>query len=92
MPCYIEPTRNGTMFLCGDLGPHCADCGAVGNYLCDYPVGDGKTCDRNVCNRHAHEIAPNMHYCDQHYTEWRAFRDAGGVKKELENVMPFPEV
>lgn len=90
MPCYIEPLRDGgTMFLCGDFGPHCADCGAVGDNLCDYPVGDGKTCDRNICDRHAHEIAPNMHYCDQHYAEWRTFRDSGGVAAELENVVPF---
>jgi hypothetical protein len=90
MACYIERMKDGgTMFLCGDFGPHCADCAAAGVNLCDYPVGDGKTCDRSICDHHAHEIAPNLHYCDYHHAEWQAFRDAGGVKAELENVVPF---
>lgn len=52
MPCYIEHTKDGdTMFLCGDLGPHCAadKCAAVSGWLCDYPVGEGKTCDLPLC-------------------------------------------
>ncbi|MDP1340678.1 hypothetical protein, partial [Klebsiella variicola] len=73
----------------GDLGPHCAECGDVGTQLCDYPVGEGKTCDRPVCEYHAAEVAPNVDYCPAHHAEWKAFRDAGGVKRELENVVPF---
>ena len=45
MPCYIERMKDGgTMFMCGNLGPHCAaeKCGALGVNLCDYPVGKGK--------------------------------------------------
>lgn len=91
MACYpiYNKDRKPIGHLCGDLGPHCADCGDVAECLCDYPVGHGKTCDRNVCDYHAHEVAPNMHYCGQHYAEWLAFRDAGGVKQILENVTPF---
>lgn len=90
MPCYVAKTKSGgTMFLCGDLGPHCADCSDVGVNLCDFPVGDGKTCDRNICDAHSHEIGPNLHYCATHYKEWQAFRAAGGVTKELANVVPF---
>jgi hypothetical protein len=77
------------MLLCGDFGPHCADCMGVADNLCDYPVGDNKTCDRQICERHSHDIAPNMHYCEHHHAEWLTFRDAGGVKAELENVVPF---
>jgi hypothetical protein len=79
------------MFICGDLGPHCADCADVGENLCDYPVGKGKTCDRSICETHSHEIGPNLHYCDTHYKQWLAFRDAGGVRRELENVVPFKQ-
>lgn len=80
------------MFLCGDLGPHCAaeNCGAAGcDALCDYPVGKGKTCDLPLCASHAYEVAPNVHYCPGHLTLWNAFRESGGVQRELENVVPF---
>ena len=92
MPCYIERSNDGgIMFLCGDLGPHCAaeKCGASTNYLCDYPVGDGKTCDLSLCESHAYEVAPNLHYCPAHFALWKEFRDSGRVTAELENVVPF---
>ncbi len=93
MPCYLERTKDGgRMFLCGDLGPHCAaGCGASTDFLCDYPVGEGKTCDAPLCDSHAHEVAPNVHYCPGHFTEWEKFRAAGGVEAELKNVVPFPK-
>lgn len=92
MPCYViyDEKRNPVGHICGNLGQHCADCGDAGTNLCDFPVGAGKTCDRAICDFHAHEVAPNVHYCDAHHAEWKAFRDTGGVKRELENVVPFP--
>ncbi len=93
MPCYRVPTKDGGhMFMCCKLGPHCADCGDVGSNLCDYPVGKGKTCDRPICDLHAHEIGPNMHYCATHHAEWQKFRESGGVTRELENVVPFKQL
>ena len=92
MPCYVEGLKNGdTAFLCGDLGPHCAaeKCSAVGTFLCDYPVGNDRTCDLPLCASHAYEVAPNVHYCPGHLTLWKAFRDSGGVTAELEKVVPF---
>jgi hypothetical protein len=92
MPCYVEHWKDlGRVIICGDLGPHCAadPCGASTDFLCDYPVGDGKTCDLPLCARHAHEVAPNIHYCPGHLVLWNAFRDSGGVERELENVVPF---
>lgn len=91
MPCYViyDEKRNPVGHICGRLGQHCVDCGDVGTNLCDFPVGDGKTCDRAICDFHAHEVAPNVHYCDAHHAEWKAFRDAGGVQRGLENVVPF---
>lgn len=83
----------GKGFLCGDLGPHCGDsnCGDVGEYLCDFPVSDGKTCDMPVCHGHAFEVSPGLHYCPGHTTMWREFRAAGGVERELANVVPFKD-
>jgi hypothetical protein len=91
MACYVmyDEKRNPVGHMCGKLGKHCADCCDVGDNFCDYPVGKGKTCDRSICDYHSYEIAPNMHYCEQHHSEWLSFRESGGVKSELENVVPF---
>lgn len=91
MPCYQFKTSDGGKgFMCGYLGPHCACCADAGDFaLCDFPVGEGKTCDRPLCEEHAHEVAPDLHYCDSHFAEWTKFRDAGGVQRELANVVPF---
>lgn len=90
---YIEcksDIGDGYFWMCGKLKlPPCADCLDIGNFLCDYPVGDGKTCDRSMCASHAHEIAPEIHYCDGHYEMWKQFRDAGGVSEVLKNVIAF---
>lgn len=86
MACY--QTKDG-MFVCGNLGPHCNECMDVADFLCDFPVGRGKTCDRNLCDEHAHEIAPELHYCTPHLAMWEAFVVEGGVKQELGNVLPY---
>lgn len=93
MPCYViyDKERRATGHICGDLGPHCGECGDLGAYLCDYPVGQDKTCDRLLCGFHAQLIAPELHYCEPHAAEFKAFRDAGGVRQVLENVIPFKE-
>ena len=62
--CYLLK-KGGSGFICGDLGDHCTNCGTVSDVLCDFPVGDGKTCDRAICEECAHEVAPDVHYYDQ---------------------------
>lgn len=87
MPCYI--VQKG-FFICGDLGPHCRECGDVSGYLCDFPVGKrGKTCDAPLCEACAKEVAPDTHYCTAHHGEWQKFVNEGGVKQVLENVVPY---
>jgi len=78
-------------FICGrDLVlQKCSDCHGIGELLCDFPVGKEKTCDRIMCREHAHEIAPEIHYCDAHYREWEAFRNSGGVEDHLKNIIAF---
>lgn len=88
--CDFKARNVGLEFhVCGELGPHCADCSAVGDYLCDFPVGDNKTCDRPMCQGHAHEVGHNLHYCQAHYELWREFVHAGGVTDALKNVVAF---
>lgn len=80
---------DGPIFINGDLGPHCADCAAPSRFLCDYPVGDGLTCDRSMCSDHAGEAYYDVHYCSVHLPLWEAFVKEGGVEKALQNVVPF---
>jgi hypothetical protein len=90
MPCYtLNSNAAGNGFICGELGPHCKHCMCVGDYLCDYPVGQDKTCDASICGTHATEIAPELHYCPAHLEAWESFRASGGVRRELANVVPF---
>lgn len=78
-PCYSGNDGDGTWFIHGKLGPHCADCSAPGDKLCDYPVGNGKTCDRSMCDDHASKIGPNMDYCEAHWRMWEAECQQRGV-------------
>lgn len=77
MACYVlyDEKRRQKGFICGKLGAHCADCGSVGDNLCDFPVGNGKTCDRSICDFHSHLVGPNMHYCDGHFAEFESFKN-----------------
>lgn len=90
MTCYsLRDNGRHVGFMCGDLGDPCRECGAVADFLCDFPVGEGKTCDRPICEEHAAEIGPEVHYCQVHHAEWTGFRQAGGVRQQLENVVPY---
>ncbi|WP_337177550.1 hypothetical protein [Paludisphaera sp.] len=84
----FQPDDEAPIFLCGDLGPRCS-CGCVTEILCDFPVGKGMTCDKRLCGHCSHLIGPDLQYCKAHHAEWRAFRESGGLVRELENVEPF---
>ena len=62
---------------------------AAGTLKSDFPVSEGKTCDRLMCDDHAHEIGPELHYCEAHYQMWIAFKESGGVDASLKNVIAF---
>jgi hypothetical protein len=92
MPCYpvfSEDRSEVVGHICGDLGPQCSRCGDVAESLCDYPVGDGKTCDAQLCQHCAAEVAPDVHYCPGHAAAFDEFRVAGGVTAVLSGVVPF---
>ena len=44
----------------------CSICGFVADYLCDYPVGENKTCDAPMCIRHRNNIGEELDYCNTH--------------------------
>jgi len=94
MPCYSKYEVDGNTFLCGKLGKHCnaSGCNWVSEYLCDYPIDDDKTCDRPLCDEHAYEVAPDLHYCAAHYNELEKFKGHVYGINELKNVVPFKRV
>lgn len=79
------------LMVCGDFNdvPLCIDCNCAADNLCDYPVGDNLTCDRDLCEEHSFEIADNLHYCEPHYNMWRNFVEGGGISEHLKNVIAF---
>lgn len=92
MGCSRRKLKDGgIMIICGPGVTHspCRECGYDSDFLCDFPVGEGKTCDANLCRDHAHEVAPGIHYCPSHFQEWKKFRESGGVRQVLQNVVPF---
>lgn len=72
MPRYMKRDEHGNVVsIRGNLGPHCADCAWVADNLCDYPVGNDKTCDRKICHQHSNCVGENMHYCDVHFAMYK---------------------
>lgn len=87
MPC-AQLIQEGKVvgFICGEgIEPSdrefstCSECGdnypVVVEFLCDFPIGDEKTCDRLLCKTCARVVGKDMHYCESHYQEWKEFRE-----------------
>ena len=57
------------MFVCGECVVACAFCGRVADFRCDYPIGEGRTCDLPICREHkTHrpDIGVDIDYCPHH--------------------------
>lgn len=81
-------------FICGeDLEVSeedlCSACGAIGEYACDFPIGDGRTCDAVLCSKHAYQVGPNTHFCEFHFREYERWRKDKGYDEALEAIIPF---
>lgn len=46
-------------------------CEAPGTRLCDWKLGDGRTCDARLCDRHSHSPARRKDLCPAHREAWR---------------------
>lgn len=92
--CIVEESAEGNLrFFCySEPVPVCADCPGPGDYLCDYPVGEDKTCDRQMCEVHAHQIAEEVHYCDAHFEMWQKFVTEGKVEAVLTKTLLDKEI
>jgi hypothetical protein len=85
----VSQDVGATMFIHGDLGPHCSECAAPSDSLCDYPVGNDKTCDRKLCDDHSHGVASDTHYCRDHFIMWREYLASNRGYDVLDNVTPL---
>lgn len=73
MGCAINHDSSGNqLHWCGEGIEPCNECCRCADYLCDFPIGDGKTCDHALCDTHAHPIADNRHLCSIHLAIFRS--------------------
>jgi len=70
MPCKVVQVEGVTMIV--KIAPPrarvCSVCRkwARDHRLCDFPIGNGKTCDRVLCLKCAHHVEPDLDYCPPH--------------------------
>jgi hypothetical protein len=58
-------------------------CRAISAFLCDFPDGGGHTCDRALCEAHAHQAGRNRHYCPTHKADAIAANPQRGLFTQL---------
>lgn len=58
-------------------------CLAPSGFQCDWDIGKGRTCDRHVCERHAHQVGKNKHYCPAHRQANQEQQAQSGLFTEL---------
>ena len=66
----IEPINTDGIFMCGrgrSPLPQCR-CGRGADYLCDEPLGRGKTCDLPLCGHCRMSIGDDLDLCPVHAT------------------------
>jgi len=73
-------------WICGEAITPCNSCGDPSDYLCDFPVGEGKTCDLPLCGFHACELREELHLCPIHREMYRA-TGAGRIQERGELVL-----
>lgn len=50
----------------------CCGCGGIATRECDWKLGQGKTCDRPLCEDCTDSPAPGKDLCPVHAAEWAA--------------------
>lgn len=61
----------GQMFVCGDIKIEACACGHAADFLCDYPIGRGKTCDLALCGCCREAIGKERDLCRIHAAQFR---------------------
>ena len=64
MPCEHVKIGDSYAIVCSrGSQKKCKDCGRKCTKLCDFPLTNGKTCDRPMCDAHAVNQAPEIDFC-----------------------------
>lgn len=66
---YHKEGQKQPMFVCGSGIMCCAFCEQIADFRCDYPIGNGRTCDLPMCREHkTHrpDIGVDIDYCPHH--------------------------
>jgi hypothetical protein len=83
MACNVLKLPNGgTAIICGRRmrKRNCAHCGRPdAKSLCDWPTGEGKTCDKPCCFACRIHVDTDRDYCADHWGYMRA----GKAQREL---------
>jgi len=70
MPCEFWKSPDGQIVgvICsrGPKRQKCYICSRLSSSLCDYPVGNGKTCDKPMCSQCKTTIGPDLDVCREH--------------------------
>lgn len=65
----------------------CSECSFIADSLCDFPIGEGKTCDMALCDDHAHPIGPDRHLCPIHAAMFN--REGGEAPIKMKRIELF---
>lgn len=66
MPSRLRQPQE--VYMCGEGIEVCDhhSCAYCADYLCDWPMGKGKTCDAALCEDHAVLVGEDMYFCPAH--------------------------
>lgn len=80
----LMPIDGGPTIMCGKIDDwkHCP-CVHNSDFLCDYPVGRGKTCDLPLCYCCREHVGEELDLCLIHFAEFQK-------KSGRETVNPWP--
>lgn len=89
MTCKIIPTSLAMAIACSRQPKKpCSYCERPGQYLCDFELSSGKTCDAPMCKLHTFAAAPGKDHCRIHARQVKA-ADAPPVEKEKRATIVF---
>ena len=66
---FKKRAKFDTIIVCGKGIVPCTFCGQVAEFYCDFPIGDGRTCDLPLCiehKKHRDDIGADVDYCLHH--------------------------
>ena len=81
MPCDLNRSPDGRLayVICSRRQRKpCHICGKPSVSLCDYPLPNGKTCDKPMCNSCRNTIGPDLDVCREHNNPIDIAKTKGG--------------